>query len=548
MAGDNCDILIVGSGIGGLTAAIRAKLAGLEPILVEKLPTIGGSSALSGGVLWLPNNPLMQRDGIFDSREAALTYIANFVPENDPGSTPARREAFVDGVAPLVAMIEGQGIPLLRCHGYSDYYDMYPGGNAIGRSLESEVFDANRLGSWKARFKSQNFPVPARASESAKMTLFGVSWAGRRKTLEVGMRMAWGKMTGKALYSSGAALQGRMLEAALRLGCDIRTETPFTGLETANGRITGARVSSKGREEVIQARRGVLIAAGDFARNSAMRKQYQQAPVSADWTHANPGNTGEAIQAMADAGAALGFMDEAWWLPGFRNPDHPEGSNQIMPELHKPHCIIVDHSGQRFVNESENYMALGRACYARNKTVPAIPMWAIMDAQHRRRYTFGFALPGKLPKDWLAKDMIKAADTVEGLAQACGIDPAQLAATVSRWNAMCESGVDADFGKGSSAYNRYYGDDTVKPNPCMGTIAQGPFWAAPLQVGDVGTCGGAVTDEHARVLRPDGSAIEGLYATGNCTSPIAGAHYIGAGHSIGCSSVFGMLAVDHMAG
>lgn len=165
MPGNTCDVLIIGSGIGGLTASITAKLAGLEPILLEKLPQIGGSSALSGGVLWLPNNPLMQREGIADLREAALTYIANFVPEGDPGSTPARREAFVDGVAPLVDLIEGQGIPLLRCHGYSDYYDTLPGGCAAGRALEAKVFNANRLGAWKAKFKSQNFPVPARASE-----------------------------------------------------------------------------------------------------------------------------------------------------------------------------------------------------------------------------------------------------------------------------------------------------------------------------------------------------------------------------------------------
>ncbi|MCB2078531.1 MAG: FAD-binding protein, partial [Novosphingobium sp.] len=227
-----CDILIIGSGIGGLTATIAARLSGLNPILLEKRAIIGGSSALSGGVLWLPNNPLMQRDGISDSRNAALTYIANFVPEGDPGSTPARREAFVDGVAPLVMLYESQGVPLLRCDGYSDYYDMLPGGCAAGRSVEAKVFDVNRLGTWKDKFTPQNFPVPARSSESAAMTTLGVSWKGRLKAVEVGLRMARGKLMRKSLVSAGAALQGRLLEVALKLGCDIRTNAGLVDLDT----------------------------------------------------------------------------------------------------------------------------------------------------------------------------------------------------------------------------------------------------------------------------------------------------------------------------
>jgi 3-oxosteroid 1-dehydrogenase len=547
MAGNECDVLIVGSGIGGITATIQAKLAGLEPILCEKLPLIGGSSALSGGVLWLPNNPLMQRDGVTDSREAALTYIANFAPDDDPGSTLARREAFVDAVAPLVALYEGQGVPLLRCEGYSDYYDTLPGGCARGRALEAAVFDANRLGVWKDRFRPQNFPVPARASESAKLMLMNVTWEGKKKAAEIGWRAVWSKLTGKSVRSAGAALQGRLLEVALRLGCDVRVNAGLLDLDTETGKVVGARVKIDGREEHIRARRGVLIAAGGFARNTAMRQQYQKAPISDKWTHSNEGETGEAIQAMANAGAALGWMDEAWWTTSLENEKERAGSNQIIPELHKPHGVLVSADGQRFVNEAQSYMEVGRACYARNEVTQAIPAWIVMDQQHRKRYVFGYAMPGKMPDDWIAQGQIKVADTLEGLAQKCGIEPAGLSATVSRWNAMCANGVDEDFGKGSSAYNRYFADPTNKPNPCMGTIEQPPFWAAPLHVGDVGTCGGAVCDEHARVKRPDGSVIEGLYATGNCTSPLAGPYYIGAGHSIGCSAVFGMVAAKHMA-
>lgn len=546
MAEIECDVLIVGSGIGGITAAITAKLAGLEPLLIEKQHEIGGSSALSGGVLWLPNNPVMQRDGIADSREDALTYLANFVPEGDPGSTPARREAFVDNVASLVELYESQGIPMLRCHGYSDYYDAMPGGNATGRSLETEVFDANRLGEWKDKFYSQNFPLPARSSESAQLMTLAVSWGGKKKAAQIGLRSVLGKLRGKQLLSAGAALQGRILEAALRLGCDIRNNTELVDLEVEGGKVIGALIKASGQQQAVRTRKGVLIAAGGFARNNSMRRQYQKAPVSADWTHANKGDTGEPIQAMAKAGAALGYMDESWWLPGFPNPDMPEGSNQIMPELHKPHVIVVGADGKRFCNESENYMAFGRSAYARNEVTQAIPSWAIMDANHRRKYIFGFAMPGKIPKDWLEKGLVKSSGTIEGLAEQCGIDPAGLAASIARYNQSCKTNVDEEFGRGSSAYNRYYGDPTAA-NPCMGPIEKAPYWAAPLMIGDVGTCGGAVTDEHARVLQVDGSVIEGLYAAGNCTSPIAGAHYVGAGHSIGCSAVFGMLAVRHMA-
>lgn len=547
MATDTCDVLVIGSGVGGLTATIAAKLAGLRPILIEKEPLIGGSSALSGGVLWLPDNPLMRREHIDDSREEALTYLANFVSDDDPGSTPARRAAYVDAVWPLVMMLESQGVPLLRCHGYSDYYDTLPGGNAAGRSLEAAVWNANRLGAWKAKFRPQNFPIPARASESSKLTQMAVSWPGRLKAAQVGLRAVRGKLTGQSLYSAGAALQGRLLEIALRLGCDVRTDAALVEFSTEAGAVTGARCRIAGEEREIRAARGAIVTAGGFARNPAMRRQYQRAPISSDYTHANPGETGEAIAEMARVGAALGWMDEAWWVMGFVNDASPVGSNQIVPELHKPHVILVDASGKRFVNEAAPYMEAGRACYARNATVPAIPAWAIMDARHRRRYTFGYAMPGKVPQDWIDKGFVKQDATIDGLARQCGIDPAGLEATVNRWNAMAARGVDEDFGKGSSAYNRYYGDATNAPNPCMGPVSKPPFWAAPLVPGDVGTCGGAVTDEAGRVLRADGSAIAGLYAAGNCASPLAGPHYIGAGLSLGCSAVFGMLAVKDMA-
>ena len=537
-------MVVAGSGAGGLAAAISAKLAGLRPLLIEKTPLLGGSSVLSGGVLWMPNNPLLAREGVADSREAALRYLENFVEEGDPASPPSRREAFVDAVGPLVRLMEEQGMRYLRCPKYSDYYDHLPGGHALGRSLQADLYDANRLGAWKAKLRVPTLPVPVRTSEGAQLMRVGFAVDGKVMAARVAGRMIKAKLTGRTMYGSGGALQGRMLEIALRLGVDIWTDADLVDLDMRDGRVEGVHLRHKGRDKTIATPRGVIVTAGGFAHNLAMRQAYQQEPVSVDWTQANPGDTGGAIEAMARAGAALGLMDEAWWVMTFLANGK---SYQIVPELAKPHGILVDASGQRFVNEARSYMELGRACYARNKTSKAVPAWIVMDSRHRKRYLFGFQAPGKIPGKWVEAGWVRRDDTIEGLARQCGIDPAGLAATVTRFNDFAASGVDTDFQRGDNAYADYWGDPTCKPNSSLGAIAKPPFWAAPLVPGDVGTCGGVITDAHARVLRDDGAAIDGLYAAGNCAAPFAGPHYVGAGHSIGSSSVFGYLAVQHAA-
>lgn len=540
------DLVIVGSGIGGLTAAVTAKLEGLRPLLLEKTPLIGGSSALSGGVLWLPNNPLMAREGIADSRAAGLRYLENFVSGQDAYSTPARREAFVDNIGPMVETMEAQGMMYRRCHGYADYYDLLPGGSAAGRALEAELFDATRLGAWKARFRGPSVNLPIRTSEGARLMRLGVRLDGKTMAAKLAGRMVGSMLTGKTIYGSGGALQGRMLEIALKLGVDIWTEAGLVDLDLRGGRVEGVHIEHEGRPMTVAASRGVLVAAAGFARNLAMRQAWQKAPISDDWTYASPGETGEALEAMMRAGAATALMDEAWWTTSWIR----EGAEarQIIPELAKPHSIMVDAAGQRIVNEANSYMEVGRACYARNPKARAVPAWAIMDIRHRRRYFFGFDPPGGIHKDWVAKGWAKQDSTLEGLARQCGIDPVGLLATVERFNGFCDTGVDEDYGRGKSAYNRYYADPTNKPNPSLGPISEPPFWAVQLWPGDVGTCGGVTANESAQVMRADGSVIDGLYATGNCTAPLAGPNYVGAGQSIGVSGVFGFIAAKHAAG
>ncbi|MFT3966709.1 MAG: FAD-dependent oxidoreductase [Sphingobium sp.] len=538
------DVVIAGSGAGGLAAAITASLSGMKALLIEKTPLLGGSSVLSGGILWMPNNPLLAREGVADSREAALTYLDQFVEAGDPASTPARRAAFVDGVGPLVTMMEGQGMRYERCPDYADYYDHLPGGHAASRSLQAALFNANRLGPWKARLRAPSVPLPVRTSEGPQLMRVGITLDGKWMAAKVAARYVGARLTRRTIYGSGGALQGRMLEIALRLGIDIWTDAGLVDLDVRNGAVEGVHLVHEGREKTIAASRGVIVTAGGFARNLAMRRHHMHAPVSTEWTKANPGDTGDAIEAMARAGAALGHMDEAWWVMTFAAGGQ---TFQIVPELIKPHGFLVAADGRRFVNEARSYMEVGRACYARNREKAAIPAWLIMDSRHRKRYLFGFQPPGRIPARWLAEGAVRKDDTIEGLARQCGIDPIGLAETVARFNGFCETGADADFQRGDNAYARYWSDPTVKPNGSLGSVAEPPFWAAPLVPGDVGTCGGAITDEHARVLRGDGSVIDGLYAAGNCAAPLAGPHYVGAGLSIGASSVFGHLAALHAA-
>ncbi len=534
------DLLIIGSGVGGLTAAIAAKLDGLRPLLIEKTPLIGGSSALSGGILWLPNNPVMQRDGIADSREAGLAYLANFVEGEPVWSTQARRETFMDTIAPMIAMLESQGMEYLRCNGYSDYYDRLPGGNAMGRAIEVPVYNANRLGAWKSRFRPSSVPLPIRTSEGASMMRLGVTTEGKQTAAKVAGRFIGSKLTGRTLYGMGAALQGRMLEIALRLEIDIWTDAPFVGFEVTGGRVTGAHVQREGRQETVLASRGVLVTAGGFSHNTEMRQTHQRAPITNDWTYANPGDTGEALTAMMGLGADTAIMNEAWWNMTFMAPGQDKMA--IVADLQRPHSILVDTAGKRFVNEANSYMEVGSTSYEHG----AVPAWFIADAAFRKRYFFGLMPPGAMPKKLVANGSIKQADTITDLARQCGIDPAGLEATVRRFNGFAAAGRDDDFERGASAYNKYYADPTNKPNPSLGPIDKPPYWGVPLYPGDVGTCGGVVTDARARVLRADGSAIDGLYAAGNCAAPIAGDHYIGAGQSLATSSVFGYVAVKDM--
>ena len=556
------DLVVVGSGGGSMCAALVAKQLGKQALIVEKQALIGGSTGFSGGVWWVPDNPVMKRAGVADSAERARQYLDAVVTYDGPGTTPARRDAFIRTGPKMVEFLERNGMKFVYADGWSDYYDELPGGEARGRSLLAELFDTRELGAWEgklSRYKGFNLPVPT--DQFPTLMLAKRTWAGKKAALALVARMIKGKLTGARLAGAGAAIQGRMLQIALREQLPIWTESPLVQLVVEDGRVSGVAVRRADRLVRVRARDGVLMNVGGFSRSGAMRERFQPKPNSHTWTNANPGDTGEGIEMAMKLGAAVDCMDEAWWVVTSLGPDglppKPGGyasDGTPLPFMHHldlslPYSMMVDQLGERFCDEAGAYMEIGQRMYRREKeTGKAVPSWVVMDSRQRAFYPWGTAQPGQVPQQWLSSGYMIKADSIAELAAKTGIDKSGLQRTIERFNGFCQAGVDTDFGRGSRAFDRCHGDPTVKPNPNLGAIEQPPFYAVRMYPGDVGTAGGVVTDEHARVLREDGSVIEGLYATGNCTASVVGRCYPGAGASIGASFTFGYIAAHHALG
>ena len=538
---ETVDFLIVGSGGGSMCAALACVDHGLRPLILEKEDLVGGSTAMSGGIIWVPGNTLMAEAGVADSPEQGLKYLQSLVPDQ-PGSTLARKQAYVNTGPKMIDWLRGKGIPMVYCQGWSDYYDEKPGGQPQGRSLGMALFDVRKLGSWRDKLRRNFLRIPVQGVEGHHLILATRTIKGFLTAIKVGARIAKIKLLGTEYAGSGAAIQGWMLYTALKAGIDIRTECPVVDLVVENGRVAGVIARQNGKEIRIEARKGVLINAGGFARNAEMRKLFGPQPSFTEWTASNPGDTGEMLQTVMKLGAATHGLHRAIWTIASRQPNGNLGVH--ANELAKPHLILVDKNGKRFTNESCSYMETGQNIYAAG----AVPCWAIMDSRHRAHYSWALTPPRYTPSEWLSSGYMKKAATIEELAEKCGIDKAGLHATVDRFNGFVKAGRDEDFHRGERAYDRYFGDPTHKPSPTLGTVSEGPFYAVELYPGDVGTYGGLVTDENARVLMEDGKAIAGLYATGNTTAGVTGDVYPGAGASIGASFIFGYRAAKHAIG
>jgi 3-oxosteroid 1-dehydrogenase len=544
------DIVVVGSGAAGMTAALTAAHRGATVVVLEKTGAFGGSTARSGGGIWAPGNAVLRQAGVADTPADARAYLAFVTGDDAPAEL---RGALLEHCPAMLDLVLAMTpLRFAWVPGYADYYPEAPGGRACGRSIEPVPLDGRVLGPELSRLNKPYLPVP----DGVAVTQADYRWLtlGPRHPravlagAKVAGRLARRRLLGQRMLSLGQALAAGLRSGLAAAGVPVWLDTPLTGLVITDGRVTGVRVVSDGRPTVIGARRGVLIATGGFERNEEMRRRYQRSPIGTDWTTGAAGNTGDGITAGQELGAATGLMDDAWWGPSIALPGGPYF---CLAERSLPGCVLVNGAGQRFVNESAPYVDAVHAMYEGNTADnPHIPSWLVFDQRYRDTYVFA-GLPPRLPlpRRWHAAGAVFRAPDLAGLADAIGVDSAALAKTVARFNEFARAGHDEEFGRGDSAYDRYYGDPRCRPNPNLAPLARAPFYAAKIVPGDLGTKGGLRTDERARVLREDGSVIPGLYAAGNASASVMGHSYAGAGATIGPAMTFGYIAaLDLVAG
>lgn len=541
---DEYDVIVVGSGAAGMTAALTAAHHGLRTVLIEKAATFGGSTARSGGGVWIPNNDVLLAGGVPDTPELASTYLKHITGD---GVDDDLRAAFLDnGPAMLRFVLANTPLRLRWVTGYADYYPEAPGGLSTGRSLEPRPLNASVLGDELANLA----PPYLRAPTGLTVTQADFRWMnlvarhprGMLRSARVAARRVVSLALGRRLLVMGQALSAGLRAGLSTLDVLVSLETPLTGLTTDDGRVTGVEVARGGRPDTIRATRGVLLASGGFEHNERMRKEYQKAPVGTEWTVGAAENTGDGIEAATRLGAAVALMDDAWWGPSIVLP---RGPYFCLAERSLPGCLMVNTRGERFVNEAAPYVDAVHAMYETN----SVPAWLVADQTYRNRYIFAGLGPRQpFPRRWYEHGTVRSARTIEALADEIEVPADALRDTVERFNTLAESGVDSDFHRGDSAYDRYYGDPRNRPNPNLAPLRRPPFHAVRIVPGDLGTKGGLRTDTAARVLREDGSVIDGLYAAGNASAPVMGRTYAGPGATLGPAMVFGYLAALDMAG
>ncbi|MFM9372748.1 FAD-dependent oxidoreductase [Streptomyces sp. Da 82-17] len=541
------DVVVVGSGGGGLTAAITAQAHGMSALVVEKTNRYGGSTALSGGGLWIPDNLYLRQAGQRDSLDNAMTYLDATVGDQ---VSRERKHAYLTRGPEMLRFLHErtEWVRFRYVPGYPDYYPERPGGKPLGRTIEPEVLDLRRLGTEQRNLRTNELPTYGLTITQLDFRFLNMAartWKGRRVAAKLAAGAARSLLTGRRPAALGTALVGRLRLALAGAGGDLWLDSPFRELVSAeDGRVVGLCVEQDGRTVHVRARRGVVFAAGGFSHSEELREKYLPRPTSTDWTHASPGQVGEVLTAGVEAGAAVALMDKVWGAPSTPTPGG--GLFFLVADRAVPAMLIVDGRGRRYVNEAAPYHEFVDRMYATPGA--AENSWIVVDALSRKRYPFLGLVPGrKFPRGFTDEGILRTGRTVRELAGRIGVPAAELERTVNRFNALAEQGRDADFGRGDSAYDRYYGDPTL-PNPNLHPLTRGPYYALPVRPGDLGTKGGLLTDEHARVLREDGTPIDGLYATGNCSAAVMGDTYPGPGSTIGPSMTFGYVAATHMKG
>jgi succinate dehydrogenase/fumarate reductase flavoprotein subunit len=540
------DLLVVGSGTG-LAAALAAHESGLSVLIVEKSSVVGGSTARSGGALWLPASPVLAEAGAGDTADRAQTYVESVVADS---TSVARAAAFVANQAPAVEMLRRTTpMRLFWAKDYSDYHPEAPGGSAEGRTCECRAFDTSVLGAYRSRLRQgvmkASIPMPTTGADYRWLNLMarvprkGLPLVAKRLAQGIG-----GLLLGRHYVAGGQALAAALFSGVLKAGIPIWTDTTLTRLTTEGGRVTGAVVEQGGQDYTITAARAVVLAAGGFDHSMDMRWKFQSEALE---PHASLGaetNTGDAIRIGQEVGAAIELMEQSWWFPAVA-PLPGRAPAVMLAERSLPGSLIVDQDGDRFTNESADYMSFGQCVLERERGgIPVESMWIIFDQQYRNSYVFAAELFPRMPipQTWYDAGIAHKAEDMGALATAIGVPRDRFLDNVNRFNAGAYAGADPEFNRGRSAYDRYYGDPTVTPNPNLRALTHGPFYAVKMILSDLGTCGGLRADDRARVLREDGTAISGLYALGNTAANAFGASYPGAGATIAQGLVFGYIA------
>jgi 3-oxosteroid 1-dehydrogenase len=556
------DVLVVGSGNGGLTAALCCYEMGTEDVLViEKSDLFGGTSSVSGGGVWVPCNRYAMSAGAEDSFDNAKTYLKNCLPE---GQVPEHMIDTYLGNAPKMIdfMHERTRVRYVTLEHYPDYYTNLEGSMAGHRSMEPETINADELGK-EFRQLRRTHPMMHLGGligftqvEAALLMAQLPGWFGTavkmvaKYVLDIPWRL-FGDRYDRRL-ATGCAGVARLRVSMQDRDMPLWLSTPMQSLVTdEQGRVVGAIVEREGKSMRIQARKGVVLAAGGFEHNQEMREQYLPKPTNRFWSAGVEENTGDAIREGLRLGAKMHMINSAWWTNTISVPGEKIPRLSIMEKSY-PGSIVVNPAGERFSNESQNYMAYTLETFEKHTDEnPCVPSWQIFDANFRASYFVGPMYNSKLRPDWALpasyekEGFLTIAGSIRELADKVGIDADGLENTVERFNGFAASGKDLDLQRGDSLYDRYYGDPRVEPNPCLGPVAKAPFYAMKIDPGDFGTQGGMVVSVNAEVLREDNSVIEGLYAIGNCSAPVL-PNYPGPGSTLGPAMTFAYQAAKHI--
>jgi succinate dehydrogenase/fumarate reductase flavoprotein subunit len=557
----SCDVLVVGSGAGGLSTAITARKGGLDVLVIEKEEFFGGTTAFSGGVLWIPGNAHAHKAGISDTREAAKIYLRN---ETGNFFSEKAIDAFLDQGPRMLEFFERETEAKFMLSGYPDYHPDIAGGAALGRSVTAAPFDARKLGDEIKRLRPPletiTFIGMMFNSSNEDLKHFFRATRSLKSATYVAKRLI-GHFKDIALYrrgvqiTSGNALAARLAKTAFDLQIPLLTGTAARQLIVEHGAIRGALVQDRESEYRISARRAVVLACGGFPHDiERIARAYPH--VARGGQHLSPtppGNTGDGVKMAEQVGGScdIRFPNAAAWMPVSKVP-LGGGRFGVFPHLvdrYKPGVIAVNRRGKRFTNESNSYHDTGAAMIADNEAQTETAAWLICDHATIRKYGLGYAKPAPVPIGiYLRNGYLRTAPTVRALAGQAGIDADGLEQTVRLYNEGAVIGEDREFGRGSTAFNRFLGDPENKPNPNVAPIGNGPYYALKLVMGDLGTFDGLTTDTVGRVLGRDAEAIPGLYAVGNDRASIMGGNYPGAGITLGPIMTFGYITGRHLAG